>query len=176
MGVQQYKSTRMGWTAPPAAPRCPCCKSSVFPAEAFMAVDRTPFHKKCVKCTSCSKALTSATLNEHKTQLYCKGCYDGLFQLQSPGGAEYGGIVTAEDLRRMEEEEKMRIEKAKRAKQERRCPSCDRKPDEETPMMLGPREQEDVFEEEVLDPYCKFCFAKHYKLSALNIAESVTIL
>merc|ERR1719435_411666 len=110
----------MGWTAPPAAPRCPCCKSSVFPAEAFMAVDRTPFHKKCVKCTSCSKALTSATLNEHKTQLYCKGCYDGLFQLQRPGGEEYGGIVTAEDLRRMEEEEKMRIEKAKRAKQKRR--------------------------------------------------------
>ena len=57
-----------------------------------------------------------------------------------------------------------------------RCVECERKPDEETPMMLGPREQEDVFEEEVLDPYCKFCFAKHYKLSALNIAESVTIL
>ena len=50
-----------------------------------------------------------------------------MVRVQRPGGEEYGGIVTAEDLRRMEEEEKMRIEKAKRAKQERRCPSCDMK-------------------------------------------------
>ena len=32
---------------------------------------RKPYHKKCVKCKSCSKALTPATLNEHQTQLYC---------------------------------------------------------------------------------------------------------
>ena len=69
----------MGWTAPPAAPRCPACKTSVYPAESVMAVDRTPFHKVCLKCKSCGKILNTASLNEHNTQLFCKGCYEGLF-------------------------------------------------------------------------------------------------
>ena len=46
---------------------------------------------------------------------------------QKPGGDEYGGIVTPDDLRRKEEEEMKKLEKAKRAKQERRCPTCDMK-------------------------------------------------
>ena len=81
--VQSTTATRMGWkwTAPPAAPKCPACSTSVFPAESFMAADRKPFHKKCVKCKSCNKVLTSATLNEHETQLYCKACYDNIFML-----------------------------------------------------------------------------------------------
>merc|ERR1711936_146641 len=200
---QVIRSTKMGWTAPPTAPKCPCCKSSVFPAESFIAADRTPFHKKCVKCKSCSKSLNSATLNEHQTQLYCKACYDNIFMMKKGGGEEYGGIVTPEDMKRKEEEERKRLEKAKRAKAERRCPTCDMKtyaedsvqvsdvfyhkpclkcvecgrgPDSETPMMLGPQESDDVFAEEVLEPFCKFCFAKRYKLSALNVAESVKIL
>merc|ERR1712243_493165 len=94
-----------------------------FPAESFMAADRKPFHKKCVKCKSCNKVLTSATLNEHETQLYCKACYDNIFMLMAIGGGQYEGIITPEDLRRMEEEEKKRLQKAKRAKEERRrCP------------------------------------------------------
>ena len=43
-----------------------------------------------------------------------------------------------------------------------------------TPMMLGPKDQENVFGEEDLIPFCKFCFAKKFKMSALNIAETVT--
>ena len=43
---------RMGWT-PPSAPLCPACSMAVYPAEAVMAVDRTPFHKQCVKCRMC---------------------------------------------------------------------------------------------------------------------------
>ena len=44
-----------------------------------MAVDRTPFHKQCVKCKQCGKGLNSATLNEHNKQLYCKPCYENVF-------------------------------------------------------------------------------------------------
>ena len=39
----------------------------------------------------------------------------------------YGGIVTPEDIRRREEEEKKRLEKAERAKREKRCPTCEMK-------------------------------------------------
>merc|ERR1712050_542956 len=164
-------AARMGWkwTAPPAAPRCPACSTSVFPAESFMAADRKPFHKKCVKCKTCGKVLTSATLNEHQTQDYSSGVY--------------GGIVTPEDIARREEEDRLRREKAERQKNERRCPECDMKaypadsvklgelfyhkaclkctecnrhPDDMTPMMLGPKDQDNVFGDEDLIPFCKF--------------------
>jgi len=193
----------MGWTAPPKAPQCPACKTSVYPAEALMACDRTPFHKKCVKCKSCNKTLAPGTINEHKTQLYCGACYEIVFNSNEYTTDFYGGIVTPEDILRREEEERKRLEKAERAKRERRCPGCDMKaypedsvqvselnyhkaclkcsecergPDNDTPMMLGPKEQDNVFGEEDLDVYCKFCFAKRYKISALNIAETVTTM
>jgi len=67
---------KMGWSAPPAAPRCPACNKSVFATEAYMAADRTPFHTRCLKCSQCPKKLTPATLNEHEKQLYCKHCYE----------------------------------------------------------------------------------------------------
>ena len=78
--------------------------------------------------------------------------------------AQYGGIVTPEDIKRREEEERKRLEKLERQKNERRCPGCDmkafpedsvqlselfyhkscltcsecnRSPDDNTPMMLG---------------------------------------
>ena len=113
----------------------------------------------------------------------------------------YGGIVTPEDIKRKEEAERKRLEKAERQKNERRCPGCDmkaypedsvcvsdlhyhkvclkcsecdRSPDNNTPMMLGPKNVDNVFGEEDLEPYCKFCFAKKFKISALNIAETVT--
>jgi len=57
-----------------------------------------------------------------------------------------------------------------------KCIECGRGPDSETPMMLGPKDSENVFEEEELQPYCKFCFAKRYKISALNVQETVTIV
>ena len=56
-----------------------------------------------------------------------------------------------------------------------KCSECGRSPDENTPMMMGPKNQDNVFGQEDLQPYCKFCFAKVFKVSAINIAETVTI-
>ena len=121
--------------------------------------------------------------------------------MQEYSSGSYGGIVTPEDIKRREEEERLRREKAERQKNERRCPECDmkaypadsvklgelfyhkaclkctecnRSPDDMTPMMLGPKDQDNVFGDEDLIPFCKFCFAKKFKISALNIAETVT--
>ena len=117
----------MPWTAPPAAPRCPSCKTSVFPAEATMAGDRRPFHKQCVKCVKCRKALSPSNLNDHQNQLFCNNCYGEVFMNQDYSLGSYGGIVTPEDIKRREEEERKRLEKAERAKAERRCPTCEMK-------------------------------------------------
>ena len=38
----------------------------------------------------------------------------------------------------------------------------------------GPKNVDNVFGDEELIPFCKFCFAKKFKISALNIAETVT--
>merc|ERR1711942_283089 len=67
---------------PPPAPQCPACSRSVFPPEAYMASDRTPFHKKCLKCSKCQKSLTPASLNEHEKKLFCPLCYENLFNPQ----------------------------------------------------------------------------------------------
>lgn len=69
----------MGWSTHRAAPKCPACSKSVFATEAYMAADRTPFHKKCLKCYQCKKHLTPQTLNEHEKLLYCRGCYEEKF-------------------------------------------------------------------------------------------------
>ena len=49
------------------------------------------------------------------------------FLLQQTGvdGEGYQGIVTPEDLARRKAEEKKKLDKASRAKAERRCPECD---------------------------------------------------
>ena len=41
---------------------------------------------------------------------------------------------------------------------------------------IGPKDSDNVFAEEELAVFCKFCFAKRYKMSALNIAETVKIV
>ena len=37
------------------------------------------------------------------------------------------------------------------------------------------RECDDVFAAEILDPYCKFCYAKKFKMSAINIQDILEI-
>ena len=67
----------MPWAPPTAVPKCPACKISVYPAEAFMASDRRPFHKQCVKCFNCRKALNSSTINNHQetVTIFLKSIY-----------------------------------------------------------------------------------------------------
>ena len=72
-----------------------------------------------------------------------------------------------------------------------KCLECNRGSDADSPMMLGqlelheddliscllgPMDSDNVFAEEELAVFCKFCFAKRYKMSALNIAETVKIV
>ena len=76
----------MPWNAPNPAPKCPFCEKSVFPAESYMAADRRPFHKQCVKCFDCTKNLVPATINEHQGALYCHFCYSNKFMPQVRDG------------------------------------------------------------------------------------------
>merc|ERR1712226_1698745 len=72
---------RRGGGLPPP-PACPVCQRSVFPMEALMASDRTPYHKVCLKCCECARKLDVMSLNEHEKLLYCCVCYQALFQAQ----------------------------------------------------------------------------------------------
>merc|ERR1712228_1088397 len=61
---------RMGWKAPPSS-ICPVCSMSAFPAESYMAADRTPYHRACLKCNKCCKRLTPSSMAEHDKMSYC---------------------------------------------------------------------------------------------------------
>merc|ERR1712032_390792 len=181
--TSNQEKPRMPWTPAPAAPMCPACQVRVYPAEAVMASDRKPFHKKCVKCRTCGKGLTPATLNEHETHLYCNPCYENIFIAHDYVCGKYGGIVTPEDLLRAKEEERKKKERKERAKKERRCPGCDMRAYPIDSIQLGDiffhkDNPDSVFggDDEDLEPYCKFCFAKKYNISALNIQEMVCTL
>jgi len=202
----------MPWTAPNPSPMCPACSRSVFPAEAYMATDRRPFHKVCVKCTICSKKLSPTSLNEHSGQLFCEACYTIKFMPKENKIPErvmmqvlpVGGTYTAiEEEKRRAEQERLARERKEGARQNGGCPACSmltgpddfaevsglryhkaclcctacsRPAEVDTPMLLGPRENENVFGDEQLDPYCNICFAKKFKMSVLNIADTVNII
>ena len=63
----------------PASPLCPACSYPVYPAEGWIGSDRTPFHKRCLKCRRCKKMLSPLTINEHRNNLFCKACYHAVF-------------------------------------------------------------------------------------------------
>merc|ERR1712055_719601 len=76
--------TKMGkWGQGFGSSGCPVCLRSVFPMEAVMAADRTPYHKYCLKCNECGRKLEIANLNEHEKSLYCSSCYQVLFRAHS---------------------------------------------------------------------------------------------
>jgi len=168
-----------------------------------IAADRKPFHMKCIKCQTfgCSNDLTARSLRRYEEYIICEKCHDNILNNKVYGPPE--GQESLEQRRRREEEERLARERAEKSRKERRCMECDKKtfpedseelapglfyhkgcmkckecsraPDDETPLMMAPRETEDVFGPPLLDPYCKFCYAKIYKMSVLAIQEVVTI-
>lgn len=184
----------MPFTAIPP-PKCPACKTSVYPAEQVMACDRKPFHRSCVKCFNCRIPLNPRTLNSHEEQLFCNVCYEKIFNPADFTVENYGGVVTPEDIERQKERERLEKEKMERALNEKRCPVCSNKIYPEgaiiisdvafcrtcvkcmecmrsfdgKDMALGPPN------DPAPKPYCKFCFAKAFGISALNITEMVAI-
>jgi len=185
------------------APKCPACDRSVYPVEQIIAADRRPFHPQCIKCQmqGCGNDLTARGLHKYEGYNICDRCHEMIFINKTYGPAE--GMETAEERKRREEEERLARERAEKAKRDRLCPECSKKtfdndsemlapdlyyhrgcikcsecgrqPDSETPIMMAPRECDDVFAAEILDPYCKFCYAKKFKMSAINIQDILEI-
>ncbi|CAH7681787.1 expressed protein [Phakopsora pachyrhizi] len=67
------------------APKCPLCKKSVYAAEQVLGPNSTPYHKMCLKCTSCSKVLDPINLLEHGYNPYCKICHSRAFGTRGVG-------------------------------------------------------------------------------------------
>jgi len=185
------------------APKCPACDRTVYPMDQIVAADRKPFHARCIQCQmiGCGADLTARSLKHYEGYVICEKCYDSLLHEKVYGPGE--GQESIDERRRREEEERLARERAEKSRKERRCMECDKKtfpddseelapgffyhkgcmkckecgraPDEDTPLLMAPREAESVFGPEILDPYCKYCYAKIYKMSALAIQEMVTI-
>jgi len=184
-----------------AAPKCPACNRTVYPMEQKIAADRKPFHSRCITCQykGCRNELTARSLHKYEGYNICDKCHESIFRSKDYND---GKETAAERKKREEEEQKMR-EKMERCKKERRCPECEKKTtdkdsemlapdlyyhpgcikcsicfkggDEDLPIIMGARDVDDVFAQEILEPYCKFCYAKKYKTSAIKVAEMVEI-
>ena len=69
----------MPWQAGQAAPRCGCgCGKAVYPLEKFLVADRKVYHRGCLKCDTCHKQLTPASLNTlvEEAKIFCQVCYN----------------------------------------------------------------------------------------------------
>ena len=62
---------------------CPKCNKHVYDAEGFPAGGKR-FHKRCFKCTTCSKKLDPTSVLVNKSDLYCRGCHSKLGPKDSP--------------------------------------------------------------------------------------------
>ena len=56
-----------------------------------------------------------------------------------------------------------------------KCAECSRQPDSDTPIMMAPKDSDNVFAQEILEALCKFCFAKKFKTSAIALTEILDI-
>jgi len=189
------------WSFVPSTPKCPACRSSIYPAELVMASDRTPFHKSCVKCTICKKSLTPSNLTEHKTQLYCSNCYQQVFMekdYQQYSIQKFSGVKAEEDAASIARSLR---EKELRSK-DKYCPECEGQvwpidginvgdnvsyhqscvvcaecglgPDHDIIMVLGPKDRFRKQSEENQAVYCTKCFDKIPKIVPLTISETLS--
>ncbi|MBW0504220.1 hypothetical protein O181_043935 [Austropuccinia psidii MF-1] len=62
---------------------CPRCSQTVYHAEQVLAIGKK-WHKRCLRCESCSKAL-DANMNERNGKPYCVRCYDQCFGTAAQG-------------------------------------------------------------------------------------------
>ncbi|KAI3660798.1 hypothetical protein MP638_001847 [Amoeboaphelidium occidentale] len=71
-------------------PKCPTCTKEVYFAEKVTALGKD-WHRACLKCNQCGKALTPGSFNEKDGKGYCaKPCYQALF---GPKGYGFGGAT-----------------------------------------------------------------------------------
>jgi len=62
---------------------CPVCEKVVYDAEGFPAGGYR-WHKRCFKCSGCSKRLSSNNVRVHAAKLYCKVCVDKIDPAEAP--------------------------------------------------------------------------------------------
>jgi len=72
------------------ANKCPTCGKTVYFAEEAKAIGKS-FHRRCLKCAQCNKALDPGSLNDRDGKIYCKGCYNSVAGLKGFRGGG-GGI------------------------------------------------------------------------------------
>lgn len=184
------------------SPICPGCRKTVYPVEQTFAADRKAFHRQCIYCAmrGCRNELTERSIRQYEGANICEKCFDDIFKEKVYGVGE--GQETIEDRRRREEEERLARERQEKAKRERKCPACekkthegdsemvsqdiyyhktclkcsacDRAPDENEQIIMAPMDPDNAFCD-ILQPLCKFCYAKKFKISAMKIAEIVEI-
>merc|ERR1712061_70257 len=185
-----------------SAPVCPGCKKHVYPVDQCFAADRTPFHRQCIYCAmrGCRNELTERSIRVYEDANICEKCYDDIFKEKSYGLSD--GQESIAERRAREEAERLAREAQERAKRERKCPACDKKtregdsemvapdiyyhktclkccncdraPDENEEIIMAPMDPGNAFSD-ILQPLCKFCYAKKFKVSAMKIAEIVEI-
>ncbi|KAF8901562.1 hypothetical protein CPB85DRAFT_1323467 [Mucidula mucida] len=58
----------------PATPRCAVCDKPVYHAEMVRALNR-PYHRPCLRCSSCKSTLDPARLTDHDGVPMCTRCH-----------------------------------------------------------------------------------------------------
>uniref|UniRef100_A0A0K3CL49 BY PROTMAP: gi/647402062/emb/CDR48370.1/ RHTO0S17e02190g1_1 [Rhodosporidium toruloides] n=1 Tax=Rhodotorula toruloides TaxID=5286 RepID=A0A0K3CL49_RHOTO len=74
------------------APKCPTCGKAVYFAEQVIGPQGS-YHKACLKCVACGKALEPRLLLDHDGQAYCKSCHGKAFGAKGYGA---GGALVGE--------------------------------------------------------------------------------
>jgi hypothetical protein len=73
--------------------KCPTCQKAVYFAEEAKCAGQS-YHKRCLKCHLCNKALDTGTANDRQGKVYCKHCYSSAAGLKGfrGGGGNEGGV------------------------------------------------------------------------------------